>query len=54
VLGQPTDLEVLNDAVRPRVDHIDGVTGRVRYVDERARETGGAAKHSPTVRGVDI
>src|SRR5207244_4291912 len=54
VLWQATDGEVLDDLEAPLVDDIDRVALRVRDVDERAGEAGGAADATRRVGRVDV
>ena len=54
MLRQRADREVLDDLVRARVDHVDGVAVAVRHVDARQRAARGAGQHVRAVVGVDV
>ena len=54
VLRQRADREVVDDLVRGRVDHVDGVARAVRYVDARRRLGRGRAEHSGVVVGIEV
>ena len=54
MLGEASHREVLDDAIRSRVDDVDRVALRVRDVDERAGEAGCSRQVAGRIGGVDI
>ena len=54
VLGERTDVEVLDHAVGAGVDHVDRCALAVRDVDQGSREASCACEHVRAVVGVDV